>query len=107
MQGMHQYPRYSPISTPRPTAPKAPESSAKPFKSILPPLPQLPRMPEKIDDDKDIPKIFDSTKGITALKDKYKFFEDARIYGEGRKIDTEINKFYDKFNDKFNDKFKI
>jgi len=102
MQGMHQYPRYSPISTPRPTAPKAPESSAKPFESMLPPL---PRIIKEIDED--ISKMFDCTKGIKTLKDKYKFFEDAKIYGEGRKRDTVINNFYDKPNDYFNDWFAL
>jgi hypothetical protein len=108
MQGMHQYPRYSPISTPRPTAPKAPESSAKPFVSMLPPLPALPPLPlKKIDADTDISTMFDCTKEIEKLKNKYKFFEDARIYGEGRKRDTEINNFYDKPNDYFNDWFAL
>jgi len=111
MQGMHQYPRYSPISTPRPTAPKAPESSAKPFVSTLqpplPPLPALPRITKEIDPGADISKMLDCTKEIKTLKDKYKFFEDARIYGEGRKKVTEINKFYDKPNDYFNDWFNL
>jgi hypothetical protein len=104
MQGMHQYPRYSPISTPRPTAPKAPESSATPFKSTLPPL---PRMTRQIDPGADISKMFDCTEGIKRLKNKYKFFEDAKIYGEGRKRDTEIKNFYDKPNDYFNDWFNL
>jgi len=107
MQGMHQYPRYSPISTPRPTAPKAPESSAKPVESMLPALPPLPRIIDKINPDANIPKMFDCTKEIEKLKNKYKFFEDARIYGEGRKRDTEINNFYDKPNDYFNDWFAL
>jgi hypothetical protein len=107
MQGMHQYPRYSPISTPRPTAPKAPESSAKPFKLMLPPLPPLPRMTKEIDPGADISKMFDCTEEIKTRKNKYKFFEDAKIYGEGRKRDTEINNFYDKPNDYFNDWFTL
>jgi len=51
--------------------------------------------------------MLDCTKEIKTLKDKYKFFEDARIYGEGRKKVTEINKFYDKPNDYFNDWFNL
>ena len=100
MQGMHQYPRYSPISTPRPTAPKAPEAP----ESKLPPL---PRITQEIKPDADISKIFDSTEEIKILKNKYKFFDDAKIYGEGHKRTREINNFYDNPNYYFNDWFNL
>jgi hypothetical protein len=51
--------------------------------------------------------MFDCTEEIKTLKNKYKFFEDAKIYGEGRKRNTEINNFYDKPNDYFNDWFTL